>query len=80
MIPKRIPGANIILRPPKAHGPSGDHVAELAARVDGEVIMSAWEPTPDELAALNAGGLVILQVLGPQPPVMLTVHPAGGHE
>ncbi len=36
---------------------------------------SAWAPTPDELAILNAGGFVILSVLGGQPPVMLTVEP-----
>jgi hypothetical protein len=33
---------------------------------------TAWEPTPDELAALNAGAPVILCVLGSgHPPVML---------
>jgi len=33
---------------------------------------TAWFPTPDELAALNAGAPVILRVLGNgHPPVML---------
>ncbi len=33
---------------------------------------TAWEPTPQELAMLNAGGKVYLQVLGTQhPPVLL---------
>ena len=32
---------------------------------------SAWEPTPRELAILNAGGSVILSIIGGQPPVML---------
>lgn len=33
---------------------------------------TAWEPTPDELAALNAGAPIILCVLGSgHPPVML---------
>jgi hypothetical protein len=36
---------------------------------------SAWEPTPEELAHLNAGGSVILRVLGGQPPVALYVEP-----
>jgi len=35
---------------------------------------TAWEPTPDELARLNAGAPVILQILGTgHPPVMLLV-------
>jgi hypothetical protein len=35
---------------------------------------TAWEPTPDELARLNAGAPVILRVLGQQhPPVSLDV-------
>lgn len=35
---------------------------------------TAWEPTPDELARLNAGAPVILQVLGTgHPPVLLMV-------
>ena len=37
------------------------------------VVESAWEPTPAELAALNAGGSIILGVVGGQPPVMLSV-------
>lgn len=33
---------------------------------------SAWEPTPAELAALNAGGKVYLRVVGTEhPPVMV---------
>lgn len=35
---------------------------------------TAWTPTPDELAALNAGANVILRVIGSgHPPVMLYV-------
>lgn len=35
---------------------------------------TAWEPTPDELIALNAGAKIILRIIGTQhPPVMLTV-------
>ena len=32
-------------------------------------VESAWEPTPDELALLNAGGTVVLRIIGWQPPV-----------
>lgn len=35
-------------------------------------MVTAWEPTPEELAALNAGGAVYLRILGTaHPPVMV---------
>lgn len=38
------------------------------------VMHSAWEPTPDEIAAIVAGKKVILSQIGNNPqPVMLTV-------
>ncbi len=38
---------------------------------------SVWEPTPNELAQLNAGGAVRLTILGScHPPVMLTTQSA----
>ena len=38
------------------------------------VVKSYWRPTPEELAALNAGGLVALSVVGTtMPPVALEV-------
>jgi len=42
---------------------------------DGTPIMvTVWEPTPDEIAAINAGAMINLTVLGTaHPPVMLTV-------
>lgn len=37
-------------------------------------MVSAWHPTPDELARLNAGAAVHLRILGTQhPPVMVEV-------
>lgn len=37
-------------------------------------MVSAWLPTPDELAALNAGAPIHLRVVGSgHPPVILTV-------
>lgn len=37
-------------------------------------MVSAWQPTPDEVARLNAGASVHLRVIGTQhPPVMLDV-------
>jgi hypothetical protein len=45
--------------------------------VDGErtpVMVTAWEPTPDELERLNKGASVHLVIVGTQhPPVMLEV-------
>lgn len=35
--------------------------------------VSAWRPTSEELALLVRGGVVILSIIGGQPPVMLTV-------
>lgn len=37
-------------------------------------VLSFWKPAPEELAALNAGGTVVLWVAGDtMPPVALTV-------
>jgi hypothetical protein len=78
MIPMRIAGATHYLGAPKGWEPEKDGpCCHLAVRVvDGNVWESAWEPTPAELAALNAGGSVLLRVVGGQPPVMLLVEPA----
>lgn len=77
MIPKRISGANLNLGAPKGWEPEKDgNCIHLAVRlVDGNIYQSAWEPSPDELAALNAGGSIVLSVVGGQPPVMLSVEP-----
>lgn len=41
---------------------------------DKPAMQSAWRPTPEELAALNAGFPIILTVMGRvHPPVMLEV-------
>ena len=75
MIPRHITGATLRFCAPAGwdeatQGPCG----RLDVRVQpGNVCESAWEPTPAELAALNAGASVILSVVGGQPPVMLYV-------
>lgn len=74
MIAKRITSATHYLGAPKGWEPEKDgDCHHLAVRIEGNVFLSAWEPTPDELAALNAGGSVILSIVGGQPPVMLSV-------
>lgn len=75
MISKRIVGANLYLGAPKDWDAEKDGNCHGLAvrRVEDNVYQSSWEPTPEELAMLNAGGTVILSVVGGQPPVMLTV-------
>lgn len=53
-------------------------LAILDEEIEGQNHMtSVWEPTPNELAMLNAGGAVRLTILGTgHPPVMLTAQPA----
>lgn len=69
MIVKRIEGAN--------HTFVAEGCMDLPVRVaqyEGQqVFESAWEPTPDELAQLNAGASITLAVLGMQPPVLVYV-------
>jgi hypothetical protein len=44
---------------------------------DTPAMVTAWLPTPDELARLNAGAAVHLRIIGTQhPPVMVDVGPA----
>lgn len=71
MTPLRIEGANRTYTAPTGH----DNVKDLHVLVTEGCCVSAWEPTPDELRTLNAGGSVLLWVMGSQPPVMLTVKP-----
>lgn len=47
---------------------------KIGENKDIPVMQSAWEPTPDELAMINAGAPIILSILGTgHPPVMLGV-------
>lgn len=76
MIPARISGAthSHYLGAPKGWKPEEDgQCCHLAVRVTDNVWESAWEPTPDEMAAIAAGAKIVLRVVGGQPPVMLYV-------
>lgn len=74
MIVARIAGATATLGAPTGWDAERDgNCRSLPVRVADNVWQSAWEPTPDELLMLNAGGLVVLSVPGGQPPVVLTV-------
>lgn len=85
MIPRRIAGANHWLGAPKGWKPEADgNCGHLAIRTcagdprhDGRAYCeSAWEPTPKELEQLNAGGSIILRIIGWQSPVALYVEKA----
>ena len=74
MIPARVDGATRWLGAPADWKPEENgecsHLAIRDDRLDGgmPVMVSSWEPTPDELQRLNEGKPVYLQICG-------TVHP-----
>ena len=83
MIPKRIAGATRYLGAPLNWEPEDggpcSHLAIVDAQLDGgtPVMISAWEPTPGEIAAMMAGSPVYLQVCGSShPPVAVWVEVA----
>lgn len=77
MIPTRIHGCTRMLGAPAGWTPetSGPCVGlPIRDEMNGDVpcMVSSWEPTPDELRAIAAGGKVYLRVLGAgHPPVMI---------
>lgn len=76
MVPMRISGATLILKAPKDWDTEKNgECTSLAVRQAGVFYESAWEPTPAELALLNAGGSIILGIWGGQPAVNLRVEP-----
>src|ERR1017187_5188741 len=83
MIPRRISGAKHWLGAPAGWKPDADgDCGHLAIRIHGDPrrgdgwVESAWEPTPAELEQLNAGGSIILRIIGWQPPVAVYVEKA----
>lgn len=77
MISARIEGATRRLG--KSQGYIGLAVRDerINSTVDGPdtpCMVTAWEPTPDELASLAAGGLVYIRILGTvHPPILVEV-------
>jgi hypothetical protein len=76
VIPKRIEGATRHLGAPKDWNPDKDgqcgHLAILDVELAGGLpaMVSAWEPTPEEIEAINAGSPIYLRIVGNQhPPV-----------
>lgn len=77
-----IPGANANPGAPANWNPEKDGTCgalpiRYEKHPDGSVrhCESAWQPTPQELEQLNAGGSVVLRVVGWQVPVALYVEP-----
>ena len=79
MIPARVEGCTRALGAPSGWTPetNGDcGFLRIRDEMNGDVpaMVSAWEPTPAELAELNAGGKVYLSVIGTgHPPVWVWV-------
>ena len=74
MRPAAISGATHTFSAPKGWDESvSGPCADLDVRRTDDICESAWRPTAEELAALNAGGVVVLSIMGGQPPVMLSV-------
>ena len=79
MLIKRIRGYTRVLGAPAGWTPetSGECLGlPIRDEMNGDLpcMVSAWEPTPAELAALAAGASIKLRVIGhAHPPVMLSV-------
>lgn len=80
MLPSRVSKATGTYGAPR--GVSSNEVGGLPywrvqERLSGRVvptIYSAWKPTPEELACLNAGAYIVLGIVGePIPPVSMNV-------
>lgn len=80
MIIKRIAGATRLLGRSQGYLglPIRDETIDCAVYGPATPAMvTAWEPTPDEVAAIAAGGTIYLRILGNQhPPVMIWAEPA----
>lgn len=74
MIVARIEGFTRVLG--KSQGYIGLPIKDTILGVDGgefPVMISAWEPTPEDLRALNEGGKIYLAVFGTShPPVLMS--------
>lgn len=66
---------------PDSQGPCGHLSISDIPTTAGRAMESLWEPTPDELAELNAGGVVVLTIVGTtHPPVALETRPRTGEQ
>ena len=82
MIPCRISNATRYLGAPAGWQPEDDGpcghlaIADITNDHGHNTMVSMWEPTPAELALLNAGAKVSLSIIGTaHPPVWVWVQP-----
>lgn len=74
MIPNSIPGTT--RRIGKSQGYNGLSLRDELCPHNGPQMVSSWQPTPAEVAAIVAGAPIYLTVLGAgHPPVILAVGP-----
>ena len=77
MLSAHIEGATRVIG--KSQGYNGLAVRDVAVNcsvngADTPAMQTAWHPAPDELAALNAGAAVVVQLLGSNhPPILVGV-------
>ena len=72
MMIQRITGCTRVLG--QTQGYLGLPIKDAITESGHAIMLSAWEPTPDEIALINQGGKIILTVLGTaHAPVMLHV-------
>lgn len=58
------------------HGTCGALEIRVEQAAAGPLLVSAWKPSPDEIALLTAGGVIELQIVGPtHPPVWVSIEP-----
>ena len=77
MIPSHFPQANERFGPPPGLDPSQIRpISAYHGRVEGgnldgvEIVITAWQPSPDEVADILAGQPIYLSFLGALPPHM----------
>ena len=79
MMPVKMPGANLILNPPD--GMEDCEPLEILKHEGG--LMSCWEVSPEDLAAIQETGRIYLNVLcapGSHPPVWVSTDSMNGDE
>lgn len=76
MTPLKMQNANMLMKAPEGEEGVANLYVRLVKDQEGKTYyVSRWEPTPDELAQLNAGGSVELWCMHHQVPVALKTAP-----
>lgn len=70
MKPVEMQNPDVILKGPSDMPECGDLHAVAEVYDERLWLTSVWKPTPEELAALNDGGSVVLSICAPRHPVV----------